>query len=215
MTGVYIATEDALSEAVAERLILEENNGLYVGVRVGLKGNTFLRMKLQQFKEIARSIPVFILTDLDLVECPACLIEEWSGKGELPSKMLLRVAVRETEAWLLADREGFADFSGVPLHRIPEQPETLVNPKETLLNIVRRYGKRAVKAGILPERGSTARIGLSYNQVLCEFVKDSWSPDRASMFAKSLHRTRYRLHELRLSLNSKEDSGVKPRKGSN
>ena len=201
MTGVYIATEDALSEAVAERLILEENNGLYVGVRVGLKGNTFLRMKLPQFKEIARSIPIFILTDLDLVECPACLIEEWSGRLKLPSNLLLRVAVRETESWLLADREGFADFSGVPLHRIPEQPEKLVNPKETLLNIVRRYGKRTVKADILPERGSTAKIGYSYNQALCGFVKDTWSPDRAAMVAKSLHRTRYRLHELRLSLN--------------
>ena len=30
MKGVYIATEDALSEAVAERLILEENYGLTV-----------------------------------------------------------------------------------------------------------------------------------------------------------------------------------------
>jgi hypothetical protein len=200
MTGVYIATEDALSEAVAERLILEENNGLHVGVRVGRKGNTFLRMKLPQFKEIACSIPVFVLTDLDLVECPACLIEEWRGRLKLPSNLLLRVAVRETESWLLADREGFADFSGVPLHRIPEQPETLVNPKETLLNIVRRYGKRAVKADILPERGSTARIGLSYNQALCGFVKDIWSPDRAAMVADSLHRTRDRLHELRLSL---------------
>lgn len=201
MTGVYIATEDALSEAVAERLILEENNGLHVGVRVGRKGNTFLRMKLPQFKEIARSVPIFILTDLDLVECPACLIEEWIGRVKLPSKMLFQVAVRETEAWLLADREGFADFSGVPLHRIPDQPETLVNPKETLLNIVRRYGKRAVKADLLPERGSSARIGLSYNQALCAFVKSTWSPDRAAKVAKSLHRTRYRLHELRLSVN--------------
>ena len=38
MTGVYVATEDALSEAVAERLIQEENHGLYVTVRVGPKG---------------------------------------------------------------------------------------------------------------------------------------------------------------------------------
>jgi hypothetical protein len=201
MTGIYIATEDALSEAVAERLILEENYGLHVGVRVGRKGNAFLKMKLPQFREVARSIPVLILTDLDLIECPVCLIKEWSGKVKIPSKMLFRVAVRETEAWLLADREGFADFSGVPLHRIPDQPETLVNPKETLLNIVRRYGKRSVKSDILPERGSTARIGLSYNQALCSFVKDTWSPDRAAMVANSLLRTRSRLHELRLALN--------------
>ena len=114
--------------------------------------------------------------------------------------MLFRVAVRETEAWLLADRQGFAQFSGVPLHRIPENPEMLADPQMSLLNLVKKYGKRTVKADILPERGSAARVGLVYNQALCSFVQESWSPDRAAKVAGSLNRTRRRLREMRLLL---------------
>jgi hypothetical protein len=200
MTGVFIATEDALSEAVVDRLIEEENRGIYVAVRLGLKGSGYLKRELPQFKKIARNIPFLLLTDLDHVECPAALIDDWCGRMVLPEMMLFRVSVRETEAWLLADRKGFSEFSGVPLNRMPNHPESLVDPKETLLNLVLRYGKRSLKADILPARRSTARIGLAYNQALCGFVQESWSLERAARTANSLYRARRRLHELRLHL---------------
>ncbi len=200
MTGVYVATEDALSEAVAERLIQEEDHDLYVTVRLGRKGNDYLRKNISAFMKVSRSIPVFLLTDLDRIKCPAALIQKWFREKEMPKIMLFRVAVRETEAWLLADCQGFAEFSGVPLHQIPKHPESLDDPKEALLNLVRRYGKKTVKADILPPKGSTARVGLVYNQALCSFVQKSWSPDRAEKAAESLNRARRRLHEMRLSL---------------
>lgn len=204
MTAIYVATEDALSEAVADRLIKEENQNIYVAVRLGRKGNTYLKNKLRSFAEIAQSFPVLLLTDLDRAECPAVLINDWSKRTVLPEMLLFRVAVHETEAWLLADREGFARYSGVPLHRMPTNPELIDNPKECLLNLVRRFGKkRAVKADILPERGSTATKGLGYNQALCEFVRRSWSLDRASQASDSLYRTRRRLHELRIAIQSR------------
>jgi hypothetical protein len=196
---VFIATEDALSEAVAQRLIEEENQGMYVAVRVGRRGNTYLRENLLSYMDIANTFPLLLLTDLDRSTCAADLINEWRGRRTLPRNMLFRVAVRETEAWLMADREGFADFSDVPLHRIPEHPELLDDPKQTLLNIIRRYGKRTVRDDILPKRNSTARIGLAYNQSLCGFVQQSWSPDRAAQTAESLRRARQRIHELRMA----------------
>ncbi len=196
---VYVAVEDALSEAVAQRLIEDENQGMTVSVSVGRRGNSYLKQNLSSYAVIARTIPLLLLTDLDRGACPAELINEWRGKRSLPRRMLFRVAVREIEAWLLADREGFAGFSGVPLHRIPEQPELLDDPKETLLNLVRRYGKRTVKEDILPQRTSTARVGLAYNQALCGFVRQSWSPERAAPVAESLRRARQRIHELRLT----------------
>ena len=156
--------------------------------------------KLPSLTKLACSIPVLLLTDLDHAECPTALIQKWYKSRELPRMMLFRVAVRETEAWLLADHQGFAQFSGVPLHRIPENPELLPDPKMSLLNLVKKYGKRTVKADILPERGSTARVGLVYNQALCSFVQLSWSPDRAAKVAGSLNRTRRRLREMRLLL---------------
>jgi hypothetical protein len=200
MIAVYLASEDALSEAIADRLIEEEDDGMYVAVRLGRKGNGYLRTNLSKFVEISHTIPVFLLTDLDRHVCPTDLINNWLGNMVLPQKMLFRVAVCEVEAWLMADREGFAQFSGVPLHRMPDHPESLSDPKEALLNLVRRYGKRAIKADMLPEKGSTARVGLAYNQVLCTFIQQSWSSQRARKIAGSLSRTQRRIHELRLEL---------------
>lgn len=204
MIGVYIATEDPLSEAVAERLIQEENQGMQISVSMGRKGNGYLHKNFASFNKLARSCPVMLFTDLDRMECPLALIEDWRGKSVLQENMLFRVVVRETEAWLLADRKGFAEFSGIPVDRISLQPELLDDPKKFLLDLVRRYSrKRAFKADILPERGSTAKVGLRYNQTLCRFVQETWSIDKASLVAESLNRARNRIHELnvRLKLN--------------
>ncbi len=210
MIGLYIATEDSLSEAVAHRLIEAENKGMHVAVSMGRKGNGYLKNILPSLTKIARSIPVLLLTDLDRVECPAILIENWCRVSDLPTMMLFRVAVRETEAWLLSDREGFAQFSGVPLHRIPLNPESLNDPKDVLLNLVRRYGRRNIKADIVPKRGSTAKVGLAYNQALCSFTQGGWSLDRASQTADSLNRARRRIHELRLQLEQgQQETGTK------
>jgi hypothetical protein len=201
MISVYVATEDPLSEAVVDRLVQEENQGMQVAVRMGKKGNGYLRTNLRSFNKIARSFPVLLFTDLDRIDCPMSLIEDWHGKIVLRDMLLFRIAVRETEAWLLADRDGFAEFSGVPVHRIPSQPELLNDPKEVLINIIRCYSKkRTIKADILPEKGSTAKVGLAYNQALCGFVQGSWSLERAAQSADSLNRARRRLHDLNLKL---------------
>lgn len=196
MTEIFIATEDALSEAVADRLILEVNQGLRVAVRMGRKGNSYLRNKFAGLVATARAIPVLLLTDLDRIDCPPTLIADWRGGHVLPDGLLFRVAVREIEAWLLADREGISDFIGVPKDKVPSSPEALADPKQTLLTLVRRYGNRQIKAGILPDRGSSAKIGLGYNQTLAHFVRESWSVARAAENAESLRRTCQRLREL-------------------
>jgi hypothetical protein len=110
--------------------------------------------------------------------------------------MLFRVAVREVEAGLLADREGFSNYSGVPAEKIPRNPESLDDPKQMLMKLIRRYGCRKIKVGVLPARGSLAKIGFGYNQILVQFVREFWSPVKAAENADSLKRTCLRLHEL-------------------
>lgn len=205
MISVYVVTEDPLSEAVVDRLVQEENQGLQVAVRMGQKGKGYLRKNILKFNEIANNFPVLLFTDLDRMNCPGSLIKDWCGEIVLRDALLFRIAVRETEAWLMADREGFAEFSGVPVHRIPLEPELLNDPKEALINLIRRYGKkRTIKADILPAKGSTAKVGLAYNQALCGFVQGSWSLERAAQSANSLNRARRRLHDLNLKLKSRQ-----------
>lgn len=196
MTEIYLATEDTLSEAVAERLVINANQSLQVSVRMGGKGNGYLKQKLPKLIELANSIPVFLLTDLDRLECPPALINEWSGGRSMPPTMLFRIAVREVESWLLADRNAFADFIGVSPNKIPLSPESIDDPKQVLLGLVRRYGNRAIKSEILPAPNSRSSVGLGYNQTLGRFVMDKWEPRRAVENSDSLARAYARLHEL-------------------
>lgn len=196
MTDLIIATEDALSEAVLERLVEDENQGMCVAVRMGRKGNGYLKQRILEFIKTAHAIPVLLMTDLDHVECSPVLIADWCGRHQLPKTMLFRVAVREVEAWLLADREGFSNYSGVPVAKIPRNPESLDDPKQMLMRLIRRYGYRKIKVEVLPDRGSLAKIGFGYNQILGQFVRESWSPARAAKNADSLARTCNRLREL-------------------
>ena len=114
----------------------------------------------------------------------------------LPPAMLFRVAVREVEAWLLADREAFAAFVGAPLNKLPLNPDSLDDPKQTLLGFVRRYGRREIKADILPKPGSRSKIGLGYNQRLRRFVAELWEPERATACSDSLARAFARLRNV-------------------
>lgn len=203
MTDIYIATEDALSETVVDRLINDENHGINVSVRMRRNGKEYLHEKFPDLLNLAQNIPVILLVDQDTIECPATLISSWKKSKHIPDKMLFRVAVREIETWLLADRKGFANFSRAPLSKIPENPESLLDPKNTLINLIRRYSFKEVKADILPNAKSTAKQGLRYNERLISFVHDSWSPERASKNSDSLNRMRLRIHNLRIQEEKK------------
>ncbi len=47
------------------------------------------------------------------------------------------LAVREIEAWALADREALADFMGVKQAKIPEHPDGEEDPTVTLVHLAR------------------------------------------------------------------------------
>ena len=198
MRPIYIATEDEVSEAVAERLVDEVNDDLFISVRMRRGGNSYLRAKLPGLVGTAEKFPVFLLTDLDRLPCPSALIAQWCGALALPESLVFRVAVREVESWLLADNQAFAEFFGVPGHRLPAAPETLADPKRELMTLVRRHGRRAVKQHILPDRRSTAAIGPGYSALLATFVRELWEPARAATRSESLARARMRLGELPL-----------------
>jgi hypothetical protein len=193
---ICLAIEDALSEAVARKLLETSGSIFQIQQCFCKNGNGYLKSNAGKFGNIAKITPVLLLTDLDNEDCAPGLIRRWLGKKKLPDGLLFRIAVRETEAWLLADAVGFAKFSGVPANKIPQDVESLPDPKSTLIDLIRRYGKRSLKADIVPEPGAYAKVGLAYNQALCPFVRESWSPERAEQFAKSLARTRMSIGKL-------------------
>ena len=99
--------------------------------------------------------------------------------------MLLRIAVREVESWVLADRDGFHAFSGVAKSKIPADPDTLPDAKRTLINLMRGSRKRLFREAIVPA-SPTARIGPDYNGTLARMLAHYWQLDRAVPRSPSL-----------------------------
>ena len=139
--------------------------------------------------------PVFLLTDLDTGHCPSELIANWAGNTELSPNLFMRVAVREIEAWLMADRDALSVALGIAVAHLPSDPETLLDPKAHLLNAA-RYAPRGIRQELLVTRGSVASQGIGYNRLLGNFVIESWSPQRAAERSPSLARCLDRIATL-------------------
>ncbi len=195
MKSMYIATEDALTEAVAERLILETGGVLCVDTKIPGKGAGNLKKKLPELTRVAYSLPVLLITDLDRVACAPLLISTWKGGGKLPQDMLFRVAVREVESWLMADAEALANLLKIRSKKIPIKPDTLGDPKQTLLELAKK-APRAIREELIKAPGAIAAQGIGYNSVLGQFVREDWSAERAAIRSPSLASTRRRIDEL-------------------
>lgn len=194
MQTVALATEDELSEAVGLRLLSEA--GLKPDLLFRRGGNGYLRSRLNSFCQIAQRQPILVITDLDKSACPATLCSAWFGRVSPPPKLLLRVAVREIESWLFADHDAMRSLFGKTVAaRLPEQSETVENPKEFLLKLAMR-APREVRVDLCAASGAVAKQGLGYNARLCRFVREMWSPDRAEHRSESLRRARRRILQI-------------------
>jgi hypothetical protein len=133
-----------------------------------------------------------LITDLDTYPCPAALIEEWIPRYR-HANLLLRVAVREVESWVLADPANLSVFLRVNSSTIPRNPDSLPDPKAVLVDAASRSRSREIRSRVAPRRGSTAKQGPDYNACLIQFVYGAWSIDTAMAASPSLERTVTRL----------------------
>ncbi|OIP99185.1 MAG: hypothetical protein AUK35_07725 [Zetaproteobacteria bacterium CG2_30_46_52] len=188
MIPIGIATEDELSEAVVEKVILGVSADFDTSIKLRKGGNGYLRSNIKKFNNWAANCPVVVLTDLDAAPCPVSLLSSWLTTPK-NSGLVFRVAVREVESWLLADADGISSYLKINTSIIPKNPESLENPKRELLGVVSKSKDRNLKADILPaSKNSTSRVGLGYNFRLVEFVNKSWDYRRAALQSDSLRR---------------------------
>lgn len=182
---VRAAVEGNLDEAVAYRLITE--CGGQLGEVFGKQGRPYLRKHVRGYNTGARYGGLwFVLVDLDRDSCAPALVAE-----TLPDPaggMCFRVAVREVEAWLLADRMGFARWAGIRASLIPVDVEAIARPKERLVAIVRESRWRERREAIVPHPDSGRSAGPAYTSVLTDFVATDWDVEAAARVAPSLAR---------------------------
>lgn len=193
-TEVDYSGEGRLDASLARRLILVA--GLTPGRDLTLgrlkSGKAALDESMRGLNASARHRPVLVLRDLDDdAPCGGALVAKLEARAMLRSRtpaLLLRIAVRSADAWLLADREGLANALGVSPVRIPSFPESLDRPKHRLqalfahvpLSIRRQLGlpRGPKQLPWPPVAGWLAR----------DFVPEIWEPRRAAGNAPSLAR---------------------------
>lgn len=191
---VNLAVEDELSEHVLRVSLAQTGRAFLVGAVHGRQGYGYLKKMLPAFQSAARGSTYIVMTDLDNSPCAPDLIEDWFGCpiGKYPERrhpnLLFRIAVRESESWVMADREGFASFLGISAHHIPEVTDTVADPKKLLLQLASKSRKRDLRDDLVPRPGDKRTIGPDYNGRLAEFLHTSWRARRAETVSPSFHK---------------------------
>lgn len=199
MRFLSIAVEGTIDAAVARRLAADHGFEV-LGVH-GVEGKQKLDRDLNGYAHSARYEPWLVFRDLDHdAECPAGLIETLQATHisiEPPPQFVFRVAVRAIESWLLADRQGAANWLRVPRKDLRQNPEALDDPKQYLVNLARKSRHREIRDDLVPKEGFSNVVGPGYGSQIRNFVQTRWSPERAAEHSESLRRCRAALDRLR------------------
>jgi hypothetical protein len=191
---IALATDDALSESLGQRLLAELAPRLQAPLLLRKGGFGYLRSGMPKWRQLSQRQAVVILADLDKASCPGVLRADWLGGLPCPENLLLRVAVREAESWLLADHEAVRQFMGSK-GVLPKNPDDLPDPKQYVLQLAEK-AHRDVRLDMVRAVGAMSGQGIGYNARLTELVSTAWSPERAAERSPSLGRARIRLRQL-------------------
>jgi hypothetical protein len=186
---VSLVVEGPLDEQVLRQLITQTAQYLDPIVCYGKSGRDDVRRNVLRFNQAARHQPFIVLADLEQDECPPALIRQWLPDGAHPN-LVLRIAVRMVESWLLADQQALARFLGVSptLAAWPRLPDQETDSKLALINVARRSRYRYILQDIVPAPGGTSRVGKNYAGRLTQFVLAEWKVERACQASPSLDR---------------------------
>lgn len=200
MYTVRYAVEGFTDEPVAEKLLL--GSGFSPAPGLIARSKARLDEVLQGLNRSAsRTTPWVVLRDLDQDDREICVPALHSHLLDGPANqgMIFRLVVRSTEAWLMADRAGLAEFFAVQ-KPLPHDPDDLANPRLALVNLCRRSKRKDISRGIPPRDGSRRVVGSEYGAYLREFGESHWDPQRARVNSPSLDRALGSLATMRAEL---------------
>lgn len=190
---VALVVEGDTDLPIVRKLVADAR--LEVWTEIDCGGKDALDASLRDYNNAAQGFPWFVLRDLDHdAPCAAAFLV---ACGLAPSRwMSFRVAVRELEAWLLADAQGLADFLGVSVTAVPGDPDAQEDPTVCIVNLARRSRRPAIKRAMVPSDGARTSVGPLYEAKIIEFGERHWNLERAVLRSDSLRRARLRIREL-------------------
>jgi Domain of unknown function (DUF4276) len=196
---VNIAVEDRLSETML-RLLLSRAKGKPIVSKsypvskgweknIGPSGYGYIKKSLPAFNAASAIIPFVILVDADTRPCPRETIKSWLGDETQNPNLVIRIAIREVEAWLLADRSGIADFLAIPESCVPLDPSRIKDPKRYLSRLAARSRRKEIRQDLARAPGTRSKTGPFFSQSLQYFTKNLWNISVARLHSADLNRT--------------------------
>lgn len=182
----HLVVEGPTDEVVLRRVL--SHLQVEAGRAFGLRGRPNLLIKLPRYNAAAQFDAFVALVDFDSE--PNCVGEFVNAHLPHPGALMrFRVAVRAIEAWLMADRDGLADFLSVSPSRIPLYPDAVQSPKTEMVNIARHSRRRPIRTAMVPREGSGTSVGPAYTSMLIEFANTRWDIRAATPNSPSLSRS--------------------------
>ena len=202
--NIYLAVEDDLSEAILRRILRERPHRYNVQPVLKQGGFGYLKKNCKAFNKLAsKNTPVLMLTDLDKQVCASELIRQWLPEPR-NENFIFRVAVREVEAWLLADVASLGNYMAVRSRKPFPSPENLDDPKNELLKFALKSAKRIIRESItLYNQNGRLYQGPDYNPSLAEYVNSTWPLAKAAQKCPSLKKLLKALETLEISMKGK------------
>jgi len=200
--GVRLAGEGAVDLAIMRRLL--EEAGLPIGPVVWGEGrNTGKDRMTERLPGWAAGATFgaafFVLRDLDDDAPCAGALRAHLLPAAQPG-LVLRIAVRAADSWLIADRERLAEALKVSPAALPAEPDACADPKAAIIAAARKSRSSLVRKGVPPRPESGRKQGEDYAETLIAFVREAWSPAEAALRSDSLRRAKAGLADLRLQL---------------
>lgn len=204
---VYISAEDPVTQAIIRRLLEFCSPRFRVKKEVPARGGE-IKHKIKELNALAQYNPIILLTDLDATDCAPLLKRDLlTGLTQSPD-FLINIAIDEGEAWLMADRKGFAAYFKVEEEIIPTSSmqkmggRTKVRemdfPVKSSWMLTHRIAKESRREEIRSQIAAQGKAtkGKEYNSGMLPFIKDKWNIEEAMKNSDSLARMVSRLKRL-------------------
>jgi hypothetical protein len=178
---VYIVGEDPVTYAIIKRVLAYCSGGFEIIAELPDQGGQ-VKSKILEFNALSIS--------------------------DKNDNFIFNIAVDEAEAWLMADREGFANYFKIILEDMPTAHKTKQGGRKTLTEMNFSYKSsmflthELIKKSkhlefirqLTPKKG--AAKGPEYNSCMLPFIQNIWNIDNARQNTDSLNRMIVRLQNL-------------------
>jgi hypothetical protein len=205
--NVYIVGEDSATQEIIKRVITYCSKEINIIAELPSRGGK-IKSDILKFNTLSKKYPVIMLTDLDANNCAPELLQKLLGSNLKSESFILNIAIDEAEAWLMADREGFAKYFHVHINQIPLAKKVkfrgnnyrneMIFDYKSSLYMVKKVIPNSTRDDIIkqlkPVKGS--KKGPEYNSAIEPFIRSHWDIDNALGNSDSLNRMIKRIKNL-------------------